>query len=269
MPPIVPQLSLSLFDLKNCNRCCQLLPFACFSKDCTKKDGLSTLCKTCRASSDKLYQQNNRENISARNKTYWLVVKDEKNAAQRQRRAADPEFYRDRNNKFYHEHKEQVRAEQKVYRNANHEKIKLAARLKKRPYSPAKHRIAYLKNKETILERSRLNYAKNKEKHIACCKAWAARHPENAADRVRRRTIKKRGNGGSHTLAQWDELKAQCDNRCLRCKRKEPDIELTRDHVMPVSLGGSDNIENIQCLCRPCNSSKHIKTTDYRFVNPI
>lgn len=41
--------------------------------------------------------------------------------------------------------------------------------------------------------------------------------------------------------------------RCEYCKTKE---NLTVDHIKPVSKGGSDNIENLQCLCWLCNRKK-------------
>jgi hypothetical protein len=41
--------------------------------------------------------------------------------------------------------------------------------------------------------------------------------------------------------------------RCIDCGSAD---DLTLDHVHPWSLGGSDKPENLQTLCRPCNSKK-------------
>jgi 5-methylcytosine-specific restriction endonuclease McrA len=66
-------------------------------------------------------------------------------------------------------------------------------------------------------------------------------------------------NGGSHTTSQWKELCVRHNHTCLGCGRKEPEIKLTRDHIIPLSKGGNDTIENIQPLCVSCNSSKKDK----------
>ena len=77
------------------------------------------------------------------------------------------------------------------------------------------------------------------------------------------RRIKKSGNGGIHTLGEWENLKAQYNWTCPRCHLSEPKITLSRDHIIAVVNGGSDNIENIQPLCRSCNSIKNTKTIKY------
>jgi 5-methylcytosine-specific restriction endonuclease McrA len=41
--------------------------------------------------------------------------------------------------------------------------------------------------------------------------------------------------------------------RCVTCRSH---IDLTCDHIIPESLGGPTNLENLQTMCRPCNSSK-------------
>ena len=78
-----------------------------------------------------------------------------------------------------------------------------------------------------------------------------------------KRNRDKRTNGGLHSLGDWENLKAQYNWTCPCCKQSEPTIKLTEDHIIPVSKGGSDNIENIQPLCKSCNCKKHNKEIKY------
>src|SRR3990167_8338070 len=59
-----------------------------------------------------------------------------------------------------------------------------------------------------------------------------------------------------HTFEEWTSLIVTYKETCPSCFRKQPEVKLTIDHIQPLSLGGSDLIENIQPLCQSCNSRK-------------
>jgi hypothetical protein len=67
-----------------------------------------------------------------------------------------------------------------------------------------------------------------------------------------------------YSAKNWLLLKDKYNHTCLCCGRREPEIKLCADHVIPLASGGDDAIDNIQPLCRECNDAKGIKTIDYR-----
>lgn len=93
----------------------------------------------------------------------------------------------------------------------------------------------------------RNDYAKDSAKYIAKVNARRARLLQCEGD---------------YTAEQFAELCLTYGGICLCCE--SADSPLTVDHVVPLSKGGSNNISNIQPLCRSCNSKKGAKTIDYR-----
>jgi 5-methylcytosine-specific restriction endonuclease McrA len=56
-------------------------------------------------------------------------------------------------------------------------------------------------------------------------------------------------------LNNWTLFKRDA-NLCLYCAQLYPTSDLTRDHVTPISLGGSDSWTNVVTACRRCNNYK-------------
>jgi len=71
---------------------------------------------------------------------------------------------------------------------------------------------------------------------------------------------------GKFTLKEWEDIKQKYNYTCLCCLKKEPEIKLTIDHILPLILGGSNYINNIQPLCISCNSKKGKQNIDYRVM---
>jgi 5-methylcytosine-specific restriction endonuclease McrA len=72
-------------------------------------------------------------------------------------------------------------------------------------------------------------------------------------EKMRRATVRTTG---KFTILDWNNLKVRYNFTCPACKRQEPEISLTPDHVVPISRGGTNHLSNIQPLCAECNSRK-------------
>lgn len=77
---------------------------------------------------------------------------------------------------------------------------------------------------------------------------------------IQRRALKANALG-MFTPEDFRNLCELYNNKCVACKNKR---KLTVDHIVPLSKGGSNYLSNIQPLCGSCNSSKGVKSTDFR-----
>jgi 5-methylcytosine-specific restriction endonuclease McrA len=104
-----------------------------------------------------------------------------------------------------------------------------------------------------------------KKNHAAELKAKDKQYRQRTTVAIRARNIRRRtqqaNTGGSYSPSEWRGLCALFDNRCLACNEVKP---LTVDHVVPVVLGGSSDIINLQPLCLQCNIRKGVRIIDYR-----
>lgn len=82
---------------------------------------------------------------------------------------------------------------------------------------------------------------------------WQKANPEKASyRRLRRFNVTP-----ELTAAQWATILEAHNNCCAYCGTDGP---MTKDHVIPISRGGTDNASNVVPACKSCNSSKGNKT---------
>ena len=84
-------------------------------------------------------------------------------------------------------------------------------------------------------------------------KSWRATNRDKMRHQLARRRAHRLGNGGSHTLAEWQQLCDLWAHCCAYCGEAK---KLTRDHKLPLSRGGTDDITNLVPACKSCNSKK-------------
>ena len=74
---------------------------------------------------------------------------------------------------------------------------------------------------------------------------WGRRKPPKR--KKQRTTVKSKRSRRYRSLVRRD------GEVCVWCATTE---NLTVDHILPRSMGGSNKLENLQLLCQPCNQAK-------------
>ncbi len=177
---------------------------------------------------------------------YYLKYRDEILKRVSRYRDKNRKELRRRDRKKYKdnaEFRQRCKEYQKVYRKANREKLLAYQRIYTKQPWMLKHHNAW--------KRKWLKTPKGKLK--------------NQRSAYQRRSILGKM-VGTHTVEEWDQILNKFGGRCAYCKKKK---KLTKDHVIPLSKGGTNYISNLQPLCRPCNSRKKDKlpTPDTREWN--
>ena len=110
------------------------------------------------------------------------------------------------------------------------------------------------------------HYEQNREEVIARSKEWLENNVEKVerfkANNSRKRRVAKHTSRANFTAKEFQQLYGRYGNKCLRCGATG--VVLEADHIVPLTSGGSDDIENIQPLCEVCDRSKLVKIINYR-----
>lgn len=168
---------------------------------------------------------------------YDYVCRECTNAKGREWRAKNKDRVRELNREFY----EANREERKAY-----------------------HRQYRVGHKDYFDEKIKEFRSENPDYHRDYMRKWSRDNPDKITELDNKRRAFKMGKPKSFTAAEWANLKKLYNYTCLRCGRREPEIKLTADHIVPISKEGAGTIDNIQPLCGSCNTAKHDRTIDYR-----
>lgn len=111
----------------------------------------------------------------------------------------------------------------------------------------------------TCTARSRTRYAREREAILA--KGRQRRNTPKGKAKTALTNAKRRARvlaaGSDLTAAQWQEILEAQGGLCALCDKPfSEQLPPTRDHIVPVSLGGALTKSNAQALCRSCNSRK-------------
>lgn len=189
------------------------------------------------------------------------------NAQSRAEYAANIEKYRDTQRKYVESNKEHYQELKRAHQKAHPEKYKEASRKYSeihRKERNAKARERRQQNLEHYRKIGRNSYERHANERRKYSLEYYKQHPEKSVAASNRRRALKYASNSTHSEEEWQELKAFYNFRCLCCGKQEPEIKLTRDHVIPLTQGGTDSIDNVQPLCARCNSKKNNKHIDYR-----
>lgn len=179
-------------------------------------------CIECRRGKDRLWFSENAERAALKSKKYY-AENCEKIKLQRRERSAKPE------------NQERARLTRALYNEKNSVKIAEYNRQNAKSY------------RERFPEKSK-----------QAINDWWERNPERKKTYHRNRRAKKRGNGGSHTQAEINDIFKSQRSKCAYCKVRLGKATNMRhvDHIVPLVEGGTNDRRNLQILCKPCNLEK-------------
>lgn len=271
-----PKPKVSLPDgLRRCSKCREIKANSEFYKDANSKTGYQHKCKVCSNIARKLRNQKylKPKEILPDNHKRCAKCKEVKPFAEFNKVNGKPRSRcRICDNKFKVRNPETVKAYQsrpEVKQRRKGIKDRFYSKLLNNPDRLEKeleYRRAYRKKPE-VQARNRehnanfLSKPENQEKARANTIAWRKNNPDQVRYQSQVKRVRKLNAEGSYTLEQWQTLLSFFDC-CPKCKKQKV---LTVDHIIPLSKGGTNFLDNLQPLCGSCNSGKNNHVIiDYR-----
>jgi|GEM_PF-823606 len=232
-------------ETRVCRKCGEARPLVKFLKSKGCVGGRGRTCRYCSVDPEK---------IRAKDRERYRRDKEKRLAANKRYRELNLDYFRQYGRVYYKQHREEILAQTRKYYEEN--KDRHAAYQKKWK----------AENRGRYQERTRQWYEQNKDKIQTKNKEWRRNNRQILREQGKiaraRRRAKQLGAPGLISVNEWMALLEAADYCCACCGRKGE--TQTMDHIIPLSSGGSIDIDNVQPLCLNCNCEKALKIIDYR-----
>ena len=225
------------------------------------------------------YYQANKEKIQAHQKEYYSKPENQekRRVAYRVWAEKNRDSIREKQQKYYAdpENRKRLQERQKEYHK------KYYANPENRKRAKEYHKEWYLKNKDKKNAQASANYKANKEAYDERTRRNRAAKPElyrqlHSAGTARYNARKKNVETDGHSIAElheyWKERGVD-PKRCSYCnawhtKWKNDWKTSVGDHVVPMSKGGADTMDNLRPCCFSCNTSKGNRLLHVQWIPP-
>lgn len=216
------------FAIKVCTKCKRILVANEINfKKCKKgKYKLASQCKIC----DKEYREEYKNEIAKYKKQYYIDNKNKLSEKRKQYYQENKKEIIEKCKQYYKEHKEEKKWYDKQYRQEHKEE--------KRQY----HKQYREEHREEILKNQ---------------KQWYEDNPDKVFNQHTNRRLLEEKQGNGITKDQWLEMMEFFNWRCAYSGIQLNKNNRSIDHIIPISLGGENEIWNLVPMLKSYNSSKY------------
>lgn len=234
---------------KLCSTCGESKSVSDFPPSKHHSSGYASQCKVCKGAGDRRYYEANKEKVAKSQRRWYDANREHKREYDRHYNGANREKKREQGRQWQQANKEYKSQYDKQYRTAN------VDRLRQQAYD------WYRSNKAHKQEYDRRYREENFDYIQEATRRWREANPEAwrrncLQQKIKYRAAKHDAPGDGATLAELIEAHGPL---CYLCHEAPATL---REHVVPLSRGGTNYASNLRPACHPCNARKHNKTLD-------
>jgi 5-methylcytosine-specific restriction endonuclease McrA len=196
-------------------------------------------------------------------KARWRIKnRSKEREIQRQWRKRNREKVRKHNRKWYAKRGKGWYQQSKENRRAQSRQAYRRERLTNLEQQLARRSRHYWKNRERIRNLVKEQRRANPERFRAIDRARYWRNLEKRRHQSRVARARRSGVSCYLTLEQWKDLLRRFNFRCAYCLKRLTKKNRSLDHLIPLTRGGGNTLDNLVPACRRCNQRKNVQTAE-------